>query len=532
MLYLLFALTFLAGILFYGMSPREDKLNLDTNQAEGMIVSFLNQHQAAKDYVYAWMGVGPNDGTALSNVKQELQNESFLRAEPIGSVFDFTSWLPSDPNGMNVTADICALDSNNVNKGRPGKENNPSSCFVSRVVCVNNSGTWVQNCADTTVRERYVVTYGGWADCDGTNCNRPRWWPAESVRVRKFERWRKAMANRTRGSISCGTLYKNGATWCIDNGETVFKQEGVASPVCLNPVPSAIIERLPYTDAEKDDLFLCYSKIKPTLRNYVSGMTYFFDGISNIGLGRHTEEKKWQNLSNFAEFPIQSDILSFPVGKAYAELRGTLDTGISLANEYTLTIVADNPTGTAATLLGYIDNNIPTPIFEKVSNNNNDMFQINFHETNPAVIIETACNNHPDKNNNAVTEDRILSWTLVVQHCEDTPAKTCITVYENTTRRDDFTTDNGPVIEGAAGRNLFLRGEGIDKATRIYGIRYYPSVLTPGQILQNFKVDQKRFGISDVKNGRLLGCRVLKKGCPDKDDNGNPNCVEIDAGGE
>ena len=51
MLYLLFVLTFLCGILFYGMSPHDKQLDMTAHQAEGMIVTFLAQHQAAKDYL-------------------------------------------------------------------------------------------------------------------------------------------------------------------------------------------------------------------------------------------------------------------------------------------------------------------------------------------------------------------------------------------------------------------------------------------------------------------------------------------------
>ncbi|MGN0919769.1 MAG: hypothetical protein ACI4OR_03315, partial [Alphaproteobacteria bacterium] len=84
MLYLLFVLTFLCGILFYGMSPSDKSLEMTSHQAEGMIISFINQHQAAKDYVYTWLGVGSsnlrsNDGTL---------NPEFIKMMPKGIMQD------------------------------------------------------------------------------------------------------------------------------------------------------------------------------------------------------------------------------------------------------------------------------------------------------------------------------------------------------------------------------------------------------------------------------------------------------------
>ena len=57
MLYLVFVLTFLCGILFYSLSPRDDHLKWDMHRAEGFIAGFLAQHQSAKDYIGMWLGV-------------------------------------------------------------------------------------------------------------------------------------------------------------------------------------------------------------------------------------------------------------------------------------------------------------------------------------------------------------------------------------------------------------------------------------------------------------------------------------------
>ena len=161
MLYLLFALTFLAGILFYGMTPREDKLHLDTHQAEGMIVSFLNQHQAAKDQLYSWMGAG-NTGDGRSNTKTDENGRAFLKASGNPTIFDFNARLS---NG--IVSDIC-ISGANWNLGYPGLQDQPSGCFATQVTCVDNNGTEV-NCGcvngaagASCVKDAYVFTYGGW----------------------------------------------------------------------------------------------------------------------------------------------------------------------------------------------------------------------------------------------------------------------------------------------------------------------------------------------------------------------------------
>ena len=74
MLYLLAVLTFLAGIFFYGMSPRDDQMQLQANQAEGMVLPFLNQHQAARDYLYTWLGASEKVSAAPYNIEGNVIN--------------------------------------------------------------------------------------------------------------------------------------------------------------------------------------------------------------------------------------------------------------------------------------------------------------------------------------------------------------------------------------------------------------------------------------------------------------------------
>ena len=376
MLYLLFALTFLAGILFYGMTPREDKLHLDTHQAEGMIVSFLNQHQAAKDQLYSWMGAG-NTGDGRSNTKTDENGRAFLKASGNPTIFDFNARLS---NG--IVSDIC-ISGANWNLGYPGLQDQPQGCFATQVTCVGNNGTEEVNCGcvnvvagASCVKDAYVFTYGGWKNCHGTDdagtCDRPSWWPVESNRVRKFERWRKAITNRTRGSISCGTLYATSANpgnndWCLDNGDRVFKNEGAQNPTCINPVPGVIINALAYDKTyQKDDLLLCFSKFKQGVAGiYPTEAAHFYDGFSNAGIGMHGGNT-WKDLTGNININLPRGGPVMDSNKPYLILGSgqSLNTGIQPTGPYTLTVLAAIPGGGAQLLGGQ-----HTSIFEKVTSN-------------------------------------------------------------------------------------------------------------------------------------------------------------------
>ena len=472
MLYLLFVLTFLAGILFYGMSPRDDKLQMDAHQAEGMIISFINQHQAAKDYLYTWLGAGPRGGGNSNTLA-----DGFLKED-----FENMMW-GIDIHGMKT--DLCEGNSITANK--------TGSCFVSQTVCLNAAGGEV-NCNSGATR-RYVMTYGGW----GPDYSRPNWWPSKGQRMRRFESWRKAISKRTRDSVSCGFLFSTDpnpmdSTWCIDNGETAYKK----GTVCQNPVPQELIAKVcstyniaaaPYNPIH--DLLFCYSKFKEGLPgDYVSGATYFYDGFSNVGFGEHQEGNgavAWRNLAAVGNIENRTFDQS-----PYCSWGPLQDTGITLASQYTLTVILAIPQGNEVIIFGANNGGTTKPIFKKnqAQLDGTEAFQLSSIDQGvlPPTPIQSeasACN----MNSGGNAKD-VISWTFVVNGQD-------ITVYENTTRRGWF---SGKTIIPTNGSRLMLGGNG----ARVYAIRYYASNLTHEQIVQNFKVDQKRFGLGDVNNGKQV----------------------------
>ena len=505
MLYLLFVLTFLAGILFYGMSPRDDKLQMDVHQAEGMILSFVSQHQAAKDYVYTWLGVGPVGSNVLAN--------GFLHPN-----FENMMWGKGNFGG--IKPEVC--DGNNTVPGiscRNGADQIPG--FVSRVICVNKcvdpaaaaaaspcalNDEDVVDCDNVVVpagrsRRSYVITYGGWQNCNDGVCTRPDWWPTQGQRMRKFESWRKAISKRTRNSASCGFLFSTtdhpaDNTWCIDNGETAYERDDV----CQNPVPPSLIRQLREAYGLPSqhygylyDLLFCYSGFKQGIPgHYASGVRYFYDGISNAGPGQHTTGNSWQNLAG-----NETMATTLTVNPYIEQGNAGLNTGIDLDASYTLTIIltytrdggapGNNNVGAVFDIFKIPGGAVEDTIFQKTEDH--EQFQTNF--TGGANFLADACNGATKTGEGDARG--IISWTFVVNGQE-------MQVYENATLTP-FGTTGATTIVNTNGQRLMI-GPATKGNAHIYGIRYYPGTqLTQEEIAQNFKADQKRFGIPDRNNG-------------------------------
>ncbi len=255
MLYLMAVLTFLAGILFYTLSPREDRLNIEVFQGEPFIQSFLSQHQAAKDYLRRWYGIqkpDPADDRTVFNLQPE-----FLEYMDIH--------LGSEMCYNNAALDPLAADD--------------APCFVSRIACLNTAGTAAQACKDSD--NIYVVTYGGlYYDAAKNEYERPAWWPQESTsRARRNERWRRSFATRTSGSQTCGTIFDDPTStgnFCLDNGVRAIK-----NGVCAKPIPAGLVAVL-FPSGPTSDMFLCMSKVKQgPFAYYPANLVHFWDGLDN-----------------------------------------------------------------------------------------------------------------------------------------------------------------------------------------------------------------------------------------------------------
>lgn len=248
MLYLATFLSLLVSLLLVLMDPVPQRQSLDTREGEAYVVGFLNQHQAAKDYLYYWLGtVSPGESVSETGLITTIM-ETYLNgsrtggynsqaqaiALPGGQLEEFlpkglVSELHYQGTGGNISylnfpvaasltgsyhsALICLDNSNNL-----------VSCYrylcaagcplvdgVRQVVDTDFCAT-CRNLADTrqisfrTGVRPHVITY---SDAPYSDAGYPAWWTAkgEPKAIRK-ELWRRAMTRRSHASHNCGVLFR------------------------------------------------------------------------------------------------------------------------------------------------------------------------------------------------------------------------------------------------------------------------------------------------------------------------------------
>ncbi len=286
MLYLVCVLTFLCGILFYSLSPRDDQLTWDMRRAEGFVLSFLSQHQAAKDYIFTWLGLElseqPNSYFSLDSVGK---NDGY---ETVGKFIVFSP--------IHIGNEVADNQGSTPNIAQAG------NLFQTSVYCLDSNEELIP-CDNDDLTDVYLVTFG----------NRPEWWPDEnSNRQRRFGSWRRSISERTRGSYNCGTLTcvddyildgenaglcrrgeSDQGRWCVDNGQRVFLPK---TRECARKVPLSITNQLGChnTPGLCQDILFCISRVKNGASDYyVPGLTAFFDGI------RNTTESSWGEAERY-----------------------------------------------------------------------------------------------------------------------------------------------------------------------------------------------------------------------------------------
>ncbi len=247
MVFFMSILVFLAGIMTYMFFPRNDQFQINMYEEEGNIVTFLNQHQAAKDYLYQMIQWNP-----ITDLTEPA---------PYGITYnDLASMMPSIMRGDQggVTHDISDEEETKT-------PNIPQEgYFTSSVVCLNNTNQ-MANCPTD---KQYVMTYG----------YTPHWW---SNKTNQKQVWLKSMLKRSHGSDNCGVLESIGDYYAINNGQ---KYGGIVKA----PIDGKMQKVLPATlsnwidDAfpDEQDILICLSSIK----NVYKGTPVFqWDSINNGG---------------------------------------------------------------------------------------------------------------------------------------------------------------------------------------------------------------------------------------------------------
>lgn len=252
MVFLMSILVFLAGIMTYMFFPRNDQFQINMYEEEGNIVTFLNQHQAAKDYLFQMIQWNPTTHPGTP--------------EPYGFTYDsIDSMMPSIMRGDKgeVTHDI----SNEEETENPNIPN--EGYFTSAVVCLDDTNQMTKCPTD----KQYVMTYG----------YTPHWW---SNKTNQKQVWLKSMLKRSHGSDNCGILEGIGEYYAINNGQ---KYGGIVkAPIggkMQKVLPDTLSKWIDDKFTEDRDILICLSSIKDV---YKGTPLFHWDSINNGGI-EHTD---------------------------------------------------------------------------------------------------------------------------------------------------------------------------------------------------------------------------------------------------
>ncbi|MBQ4471970.1 MAG: hypothetical protein II942_01825 [Alphaproteobacteria bacterium] len=299
MFYLTAFLTMLISLMIYMLDLVPNRLKHDTRGAEGYITSFVNQHQAAKDYMNYWLGrlnPGRDDGAygrgCLAVDGNLNENVSGQKCDNMAGMsfpgFDLAHTLPKALRPLDQINDGSEyyMDSES---GASALVFNPQNddfdgSYISALLCVNEDNeavlapcflrqyrapngalhSEVGVCSDLTAGATY----------DGHTCRMVRnphakvyaltysdgvwfatWWPDNTNRMKRYALWRRAIANRTHKSHGCGTLREapSGHKWKYDRTRMRNRVEAATAALggthdycidngqeCVRVVPKAI----------------------------------------------------------------------------------------------------------------------------------------------------------------------------------------------------------------------------------------------------------------------------------------------------
>ena len=504
MLYLVFVLTFLTGILFYALSPRDDQVNLDVYRAEGFIASFLAQHQAAKDYMAQWLGfcLDPTAGVCLHHLTDAGSN-----------FFSLTqgNFTPFFPRGVTVEMSACQNDATQPVAVCTHQRinSNVDWHYQTTVFCYKDdlpNPPLITSCNDPDVKGRYLVTYSGVAD-DACGGNRPDWWPSlESSRQRRYGAWRNAINRRTHGSYNCGTLtyVSDLDQWCVDNGQMVKLPSGR----CAQEVPKAIARQLGCAGAPSPtaccwDALICISRLKQGPEEYyVEGLRAFYDGINNKNTGAEGPRggNVWVDMINGVENAKNDDLITDagpPGGDVYYS--GRYPDVIKFPN---FRIVNDTD--------GIFHNFTLTVLIATTAEGE---YEIDFdldHEGNVQMKFkkELASNGNLNLLLNGTSYASVeLPLTQNIQSVTFVGDSAKVSVYVNSVRKTTIPVSAAtPPPAGHAPSTHWAYSFGaaylhfkiapISGEFKIYGVRYYADkALDASEIKKNFDTDSKRYGI-------------------------------------
>lgn len=425
-------LVFLAGMLTYMLFPRNDLYQLHMIQEEGNIVTFVNQHQAAKDYMYQVITWKP--GTAVDSQIYVFPYKDLNHMLPHGMTADISYTMESEEEKSRLNPQH-ALDSTTV-----------GGSFTSAVVCVE--GDTLVQCPGSTGAQKYVITYGD-----------PDWWTDRSHpdAVDRMA-WFKAILKRTRGSANCGLLvYRDTINpdaageanlYSIDNSQRYKGFQTISGMSVVYPALTNNLERLGINMCQGEcgeplsDLFFCMT---PVSDPYRGAPAFHWDILNNTGIGS------------------DEDTIGTALQGSFTE---TTKVNLTLENSYTIAGVITPGSGlTPSTdLLG---NLIKMVCDSTCTLTAGDVSIIDIPTTKGMSFIYRVKNSAPKQELKIYYSNAKGQFTEKIASAETLPAS-------------------------EAKPQLAWRK---DERSRIKALRIYTSSADEGDLMHNIKVDKKRFGL-------------------------------------
>ncbi len=459
------AMTFIVSLFVYMMYPRSDHLQLEKPRAEGVIVSFVDQHQAARNYMLQFL--------TLTAAEKNIGTTSLYKISPkIERFMPYSATLENYQNEDKM---------------------NPETGYVSALACLSspNARDLSASCAPSDLK--YIITYGYPQD----------WWPND---ISNKELWKRAILKRAKGTPDCGTIYPKNEYVGFDRSYLVNTTQKLARSIPVAISKALISEGMNFSsgDLNTEPLEGVLFCISPFNQPYeTEGLLVHYDAINNTGSGHDNAAigttGEWVNLNTLYSSSSESSLNE--KGNALLHNFSFLDTTAGLKfteNQYIQTI-NERALGNNFTISYIIEpdassiQNKTTMTFLKGGISGNylnhqfDASGFNLKIATATNVITAPLSYFLTSSNKA----RRVAVTYVVQDLTLSSAK--YSLYINGQKISEGTKSalpsglaDGTLTIGSSSGNGF---KGI-----LYNFKLYNKALTSEQVEKNFQTDNMRYG--------------------------------------
>lgn len=451
-------LVFIASIMTYMFYPRNDQYDQELRKAEYAINAFVNQHQAARDYMYQMIEWHPSE--------QMKQDSPFFNVLPFRGLQSMMPWAMrfSTKDGQFMHEIYAVCPDNKAGNCQTRLTPNPTlqdsiGHYTSVLVCMDDTLAAIKDCPSN---KQYLLTYG----YPPNMFEESDWWQSQTTRL---ETWRKAILRRTRGSASCGVLYAVGDYGADDHYYAIDTTQRLTG-VVRRPdggdnkvqyiVPPAVTENMAHSGEtgnvgldtcrseagcteRLDGILFCLSPFNNPYNT--DGLAFMVDKINNLGYG---------TSSSGPTVPLEGNVSGTDL---------TPSSGSFYETNYTIAGVIQNVDGTQSILSGEV------PVSISCAQNEG--------KTTCSLTV------------NGLTASGISAKSAISFAYVGTPSGQVL-----------YVNDNEPVSSSTGAP--ILRNPELEKVDLIQNdnhvlqhLRIYRRALSETQIQNNYQADKKRFGI-------------------------------------